>query len=206
VHDSAVAMVRFFFFNSFEILLFPSYLQKIMPGIRPVTTEELKKINRNIEERVTDIRASTVSSDDEIPDFSLELNDDSKTEKGKIWLPEPFGPQEVESLEETTYVVNAFLREAMPDLVETLNNITIIECSGKRYKVIPSVNVIELKSFLKMKNFLAIKMNAFTVLSRHFEKKAFDICPDCQEVQMDRTLSCYKCGYTRKLNQGTDKL
>lgn len=182
--------------------------QKIMPGIMEVPASEAKNIERNIEERVTDLNAS-ISPDDgpeeEIPDFSIELEKESD-EKGKIWLPEPFGPQTVEDIKETTYVINAYCKIAMPDLIDMLNNTTVITDDDKRMKVIPSVDVVPLKDFIRANQFIALKINAISVLKNHFEKKAFDICPDCGEVQMERTLSCYVCGYTRKLNQGVDNL
>ena len=182
--------------------------QKIMPGLSLFYSKELKEMEKNIQERVTDLNASIEDDDDDdwdIPDFSLEV-DDNTSNIGKIWLPEPYGPQKVENLHEVTYVINAFLRITMPDLIDLIDKACVIADDGTKLKILPVVNVIPLKDFVKMNNLIALRMNALAVLSKHFDEKSFDICPDCGEVQMERTLSCSRCGYTRKLNRGVDNL
>jgi len=123
----------------------------------------------------------------------------------KIYLPDPYGPQEAKDHEDAIMIIQAYIHEQLPDFAKFLDSVQIEE-DGTKLKVMPGLSIIELKEYVKMKNFMQLKINALQKMADHFNRRSFQECPECGTLWADKVLACMKCGYANKLNDGVDNI
>lgn len=179
---------------------------KVMPGIKIIPTAELTDIAKEIDEKIGELKVLAGDKDEDIS-FDDITPDDLEESFGKIYFPEPFGPYTIRDEKEAQHAILAYTAITMPDLIDLLDDIDIIREDGAEFTPIPGIHIVPMKDFVKMKRFIALKVNAYQVMQRHFEKHSFNRCPRCSTPNKEAILSCWKCGFTKRLNDdGVDNL
>jgi len=188
---------------------FQSEKQKIMPALLVIPKEEYDRVQLNLEEKVVELNAASLSEEEIDFDSLLNIGKEDEKEdnkkKGKLYLPDPFGAFNFDEISDGRNYMQAFISIKMSMYNDKLKGVKIV---GHDMELIAflSCDIIPLRDFVKMTHFIQIKMNALHVLKNHHRLHAFRRCPECKTPYKDAVLSCGKCGFTKKLNQGVDNI